>query len=119
MGNPHIVFFIKSLKLINLDKVGSHIENYKAFKNGINVELVEVVSKTSLKIKFWERGAGETLSCGSGILAATYASFKNNKCDNFVKVSLPIGSVKVNIDKSVLSLTGKAEVSFLGEYIYA
>ncbi|MAJ24451.1 MAG: diaminopimelate epimerase [Rickettsiales bacterium] len=118
MGNPHVVFFLKSLNLINLSDIGGRIENHKAFTKGINVEVVEVISDSSLKIKFWERGAGETLSCGSGILAATYASFKNKKCLNTVKVILPLGSVKVNITKDLINITGKAEVSFLGEYDY-
>ena len=116
MGNPHIVFFTKSLDLINLDKIGKSIETHDAFLNGINVEIVEILTPSSIKIKFWERGAGETLSCGSGILAASYAGFINKKCSDSIKISLPIGSVKVNINKKELEIIGVAEVSYLGEY---
>ncbi len=119
MGNPHIVFFTKSLDLISLDKIGKSIETHEAFIKGINVEIVEVLSSTSLKLKFWERGAGETLSCGSGILAASYASYINKKCSESIKISLPIGSVKVNIKENELEIIGVAEVSYLGEYNFA
>jgi diaminopimelate epimerase len=119
MGNPHIVFFTKSLDLIDLKQVGHDIETYKAFKKGVNIEVAQITSKSSLSLKFWERGAGETLSCGSGILAACFASFKNKQCSNSIKVALPIGSVSVNINNAQISITGKAEVSYLGEYHYA
>ena len=119
MGNPHIVFFTKSLDLINLDKVGKSIETHEAFVKGVNVEIVEILNQTSLKLKFWERGAGKTLSCGSGILAASYASFINKKCSESIKISLPIGSVKVNIKENELEMIGVAEVSYLGEYNFA
>ena len=116
MGNPHIVFFTESLDLINLDKIGTRIETHDAFVKGVNVEIVEVLTSTSLKLKFWERGAGKTLSCGSGILAACYASFINKKCSNSLKISLPIGSAKVNIKENELEIIGVAEVSYIGEY---
>lgn len=116
MGNPHVVFFTKSLELINLDKIGKSIETHEAFLNGVNVEIVEILTPKSLKLKFWERGVGETLSCGSGILAACYAGFINKKCSNSIKISLPIGSVKVNIRENELEIIGVAEVSYLGEY---
>ena len=118
MTNPHIVFFTKSLDLINLKEVGSNIEKYHAFKEGTNVEIAEIASKSSIKLKFWERGVGETLSCGSGILAASYASFKYKKCNKTMKIILPLGTVKVNINKKELNIIGKADVSFLGEYNY-
>ena len=119
MGNPHIVFFTKSLNLINLDKVGKSIETHEAFVKGVNIEIVEILTPSSLKLKFWERGAGKTLSCGSGILAASYASFINKKCSDSIKISLPIGSVKVNIKENELEIIGIAEVSYLGEYNFA
>ena len=116
MGNPHVVFFTKSLELIDLKKVGKNIEKHPAFLKGVNVEIVEILSSSLLKIKFWERGVGETLSCGSGILAACYASLTYKKCSKSIKVSLPIGEVEFNINEDEISITGKAEVSYMGEY---
>ncbi|MAI02580.1 MAG: diaminopimelate epimerase [Rickettsiales bacterium] len=119
MGNPHIVFFIKNLKLINLEKIGNDIGKFKAFKNGINVEIVELISNKAIKIKFWERGVGHTPSCGSGILAAFYAAYLKKKCLASAKVLLPNGTVTASFEKDVLCITGNAEVSFLGEYNHA
>jgi diaminopimelate epimerase len=118
MGNPHVVFFIEDLSNIELEKLGPAIEKNSIFKNGANVEFVEVKSNDVIKIKFWERGAGITLSCGSGILAAFYAGHTEKKCSSSVKVLLPIGSVDVNIKNKAITLSGVPEVSFLGEFSY-
>ena len=118
IGNPHVVFFTEDLNNIDLEKFGSSIEKNKIFKNGTNVEIVEIESRDVIKVKFWERGAGTTFSCGSGILAAFYASYAENKCSSSVKVLLPIGSVNVDIKNTDLTLTGVSEVSFLGEFSY-
>ena len=118
MGNPHVVFFTEDLKKIDLEKLGSAIEKNNIFKNGTNIEIVEIKSKDVIKVKFWERGAGATLSCGSGILAAFYASYTEKKCSSSVKALLPLGSVNTKLEDTVLTLTGMSEVSFLGEFHY-
>lgn len=118
MGNPHVVFFVKNLDLVDLDKIGCLVENYEAFTNGINVEIVEIASNKLLKVKFWERGVGITMSCGSGILSAFYASFKLKKTLSSASVILPLGKVQVSIKNNKLTFVGRAEVSFLGEYDY-
>ncbi len=117
MGNPHIVFIIPSLKNFNIDLYGSKIENDVLFQNKINVEVVEIISSDKIKMQFWERGAGRTLSCGSGILASFYACYKSRKCNSSVKVTLSHGNVTASIDKNKLSIIGEAEVSFLGEFL--
>lgn len=118
MGNPHIVFFTEDFESINLEEIGSVVEKNSIFKNAINVEIVEVKSKDVIRVKFWERGTGITLSCGSGILAAFYASYMEKRCSPSVKVLLPLGSVKVSLKNKDLILSGIPEVSFLGEFDY-
>ena len=118
MGNPHVVFFVKNLDLIDLNKIGPLVENYLAFKNGVNLEIVKIISPKLIKVVFWERGAGITMSCGSGILSAFYASFKNKKVLNSASVVLPLGKVRVSIKNNTLTFIGRAEVTFLGEYNY-
>ena len=93
MGNPHIVFVVDKLNNVDLFKYGSKIENNELFVDGINTEIVEIVGRKKLKVKFWERGAGLTLSCGSGILSAFYACHKNNLCDPEAEIEIPIGKV--------------------------
>lgn len=118
MGNPHIVFMVPSLKNFDISLYGSKIENDILFQKKINVEVVEIISSDKIKIQFWERGAGKTLACGSGTLAAFYACYKSKKCNSTVKVGLSHGNVTARIDKDKLSIVGKAEVSFLGEFSY-
>ena len=101
----------------NIDLYGSKIGNDGLFQNKINVEVVEIISSDKIKMQFWERGAGRTLSCGSGILASFYACYKSRKCNSSVKVALSHGNVTASIDKNKLSIIGEAEVSFLGEFL--
>ena len=116
MGNPHLVFIANSLEEIDLLKYGEKIEKNELFIEGINIEIVEIINKRKLKIKFWERGAGLTLSCGSGILSAFYACYKNNLCEKETEVFLPIGKLNVSCSSTKLTISSIPVVSFLGEF---
>ena len=118
MGNPHIVFVVDKLINIDLYKYGRKIENNELFTDGINTEIVEIVSRKKLKVKFWERGAGHTLSCGSGILSAFYACHNHNLCDPEVEIEIPIGTVRTYIKNSEITMSSKPEVCYMGEFIY-
>ena len=106
------------IKLNNVDlfRYGSKIENNELFVDGITWR-VEIVGR-KLKVKFWERGAGQTLSCGSGILAAFYACHKNNLCDPEAEIEIPIGKVNTFIKSSDITMSSKPEVCYMGEFIY-
>ena len=114
VGNPHIVFFGDSIGETNLDEIGPSIENHKFFPMKTNVELVEIVNSTSLKMRVWERGVGTTLACGSGACASVYAAWKKNLTDNKVEVILETGSLFINIDKNKAIMTGPTEISYYG-----
>ena len=118
MGNPHIVFIVENLKDVDLSKYGSKIEKNKLFFDGINMEVVEIVNKKKFKVKFWERGAGLTLSCGSGILSAFYACYKNNFCEREAEIVIPLGKIDVLIKGSELTMSTIPQVSFIGEFNY-
>ena len=118
MGNPHIVFVVDKLNNVDLFKYGSKIENNELFVDGINTEIVEIVGRKKLKVKFWERGAGHTLSCGSGILSAFYACHKNNLCDPEAEIEIPIGKVRTFIKSSEITMSSKPEVCYMGEFVY-
>jgi len=118
MGNPHIVFVVSDIEKVELEKYGKQIERNHLFKKNINVEIVQIYNKNNIKLKFWERGAGLTKSCGSGIMAAFYACFKKNICASSVNIILPLGKVLTKFHKDEISIMGKAEVSFLGEFNY-
>ena len=114
VGNPHIVFFGDSIGETNLDEIGPYIENHKFFPTKTNVELVEIINSTSLKMRVWERGVGTTLACGSGACASVYAAWKKNLTDNKVEVILEKGSLFINIDKNKAIMTGPTEISYYG-----
>ena len=114
VGNPHIVFFGDSIGETNLDEIGPSIENHKFFPMKTNVELVEIINSTSLKMRVWERGVGTTLACGSGACASVYAAWKKNLTDHKVEVMLEKGSLFINIDNNKAIMTGPTEISYYG-----
>ena len=118
MGNPHCVIFTDGIMSLPLAEIGPIFENDKMFPERINTEFVEVVDKTHLKMRVWERGSGETMACGTGASATVSAAVKNGICDPdvFVTVSLLGGdlSVMYRSDGTVI-MKGTADFVFEGE----
>lgn len=114
IGNPHIVFFGKDIKNVDLSKIGPEIENNKLFSNKTNVELIQVINRKKIKMRVWERGVGITQACGSGACASVYAGQLKKYLDNNVEVELERGSLFINIINQEAIMTGPAETSFLG-----
>ncbi len=114
VGNPHIIFFGKSISNTNLKKIGPSIENHEFFPNKTNVELVEIIDANTLKMRVWERGVGITLACGSGACASVYAAWKKNLTENKVEVILEKGSLFIDIIKNKAIMKGPAEISYHG-----
>ena len=117
IGNPHVVFFGKSIENINLNEIGPKIEQHYFFPNKTNVEFIEVVNSNTIKMKVWERGAGITLACGSGACAAVYAGWKKKLIEKNSEVQLEKGSLHINIVNNEAIMTGPAEISYNG-YIH-
>ena len=117
IGNPHVVFFGKSIQNINLHEIGPKIEQHHFFPNKTNVEFIEVVNSNTTKMKVWERGAGITLACGSGACAAVYAGWKKKLIEKNSEVQLEKGSLHINIVNNEAIMTGPAEISYNG-YIH-
>lgn len=117
MGNPHCVVFTDDVDGYQVSKYGPYLETYHSFPKKINVEFVQVVSQKEIKMRVWERGAGETEGCGTGACAAAVASVLNGFTEREITVSQPGGKVEVNWDKATgkVFLTGMAEVVFRGE----
>ncbi|MFC1571693.1 diaminopimelate epimerase [Candidatus Margulisiibacteriota bacterium] len=113
MGNPHAVAFVDNLGKIEILNLGPKIENDSHFPNRTNVEFVKVVNDKELEVIVWERGAGETLACGTGACAALVASGLKRAL-----VHLPGGNLDIewSDDKHVL-MRGPAEKVFEGKYI--
>jgi len=100
MGNPHCVIFVDDPKTYPVEKMGPLLERHHLFPQRTNVEFVRAVSSDVLEMRVWERGAGETLACGSGACAAAVAAVLNNHTGREVTVKLPGGSLDIGCRRS-------------------
>jgi diaminopimelate epimerase len=116
MGNPHAVLFVDDITTINVKKQGQKIENHEKFPEKTNVEFIEVVKEDELIMKVWERGAGQTLACGTGACAALVATYLNKKCLNKVLIHLEGGDLEIewNLANNHIYKTGNASFVFSG-----
>jgi len=117
MGNPHCVIFVKEVAEFPVARVGPAIERHRAFPRRTNVEFVQVLGRSALRMRVWERGAGETLACGTGACATLVAAVLNGKADRKATVHLPGGDLKIEWRESDnhVYMTGPAEEVFCGE----
>ena len=100
LGNPHAVCLVDNLQEIDVKKIGKIVENYKYFPNRTNVEFVQILDRDNIKIKVWERGVGETLSCGTGACAAVVICRKNMLIEKNTYVELDGGKLDVEYDEN-------------------
>jgi len=117
-GNPHAVIFVDDVDAVPLEKWGPAIENHlDLFPERINVEFVQVISETHVKMRVWERGAGITLSCGSGTAAIQAACHLTEKTSDKLRVDVPGGSLMTEfIENEGVYLSGPAVRTFTGEW---
>ncbi len=120
LGNPHAVLFRSGFDAPELRRIGSLLESHPRFPRKTNVELVEVLSPSEIRMGIWERGAGETASSGTGSSAAAVASIWNGLAKSPVRVHCPGGSMTVEWKEGGdVFLTGDAAVVAEGEYYFA
>lgn len=117
MGNPHAVVYMQGIDKMEIEKIGPMFESHPFFPNKTNTEFVEVIDRRTLKMRVWERGAGETLACGTGACAVLTASVLNGLCENEATVKLIGGdlSIKWNKEDNHIYMTGSATKVFDGE----
>ena len=94
VGNPHLVFFVTDARTVPLSELGPRIENDPAFPERINVNVATLVDKR-LKLRTFERGAGETLACGTGACATAVAAIAAKLAQSPVQVDMPGGSLTI------------------------
>lgn len=118
MGNPHAVTFIKEdVNKFDICKYGAKLEVNKAFPKKANIEFINVIDDKTLKMRVWERGAGETLACGTGACAVTVSAILNGYTKRVVTVHLLGGKLKIEWNKNDnhVYMTGPATTVFEGK----
>ncbi len=118
MGNPHCVLFVDRATDDWVLGVGPKIEKHEAFPNRVNIEFVEIHSRTRLTQRTWERGSGETLACGTGASAVCVAGVLTGQTERKVTIDLLGGQLELEWDESDnhVYMTGPAVEVFSGEW---
>jgi diaminopimelate epimerase len=119
MGNPHVVIFVEDIENFPVEKYGRMIENHSSFPKRTNAEFVKVVNENEVIQRTWERGAGETLSCGTGASAVTVACILNKKTNRKIKIQIRGGELLTewNENDNHVYLTGPAVEVFDGVWV--
>jgi len=116
MGNPHCVIFVDDVENFQVEKYGPLIENHDLFPRRTNVEFVQVLSRTEVRQRTWERGAGETLACGTGASAVTAAGVLNGLTEKKIVNHLSGGDLELEwAEDDSIYMAGPAVEVFSGE----
>ena len=118
MGNPHCVMEVDDVNTADVETLGPLLERHERFPQGVNVGFMQVLNATHVKLRVHERGAGETLACGSGACAAVAIGQIQGKLGKDVRVELPGGNLKIRWQgkDNVLKMTGPAEHVYDGQF---
>lgn len=118
MGNPHCVIFMSGIDQLDLEKIGPVFEHHALFPDRINTEFVEVLDDHTIRMRVWERGSGETISCGTGTCAAVVASVLNGYCRRGEEIEVQIRGGKLYdtyLENDEVLMRGPAVTVFEGE----
>lgn len=117
MGNPHAVIFTTNIQQLNLCEIGPKFESHPLFPNKTNTEFIEVENPSTIHMRVWERGTGETLACGTGACAATVAAILKGLTQRKVTVRLSGGDLEIEWKQTNnhIYMSGEAITVFHGE----
>ena len=115
MGNPHSVIFLDDIDSLDLEKIGPDFEHHPFFPKRVNTEFIKIISRTEVRQRTWERGAGETWACGTGASAVGVAGIITGRTERKVTVHLKGGDLLIEWrDDGRVYMTGGAEEVFQG-----
>ena len=119
MGNPHAITIVEDVQNFDVNKYGKVLEIDKQFPKRINVEFAQIVDEENIKMRVWERGAGETLACGTGACATAVACYLNGYTKRNVTIELLGGKLFIewNKENNHVYMTGPAVTVFEGELL--
>jgi diaminopimelate epimerase len=117
LGNPHVVTVVEELSDGFIDEIGPVLESHERFPERVNAGFMKVLSRSEIKLRVYERGAGETQACGTGACAAVAVGIAQGLLDENVTVHLPGGTLKIawQGDGEPLYMTGPASHVFDGQ----
>jgi diaminopimelate epimerase len=117
MGNPHAVLLVDDVRLAPVAEIGPRIEHHPRFERRVNVGFMQLLSRHEINLRVHERGAGETLACGTGACAAVVAGIRLGWLDRRVEVHARGGDLLIEwpADDASVLMTGPAETVFEGE----
>lgn len=115
LGVPHSILYVDEIVNAEIKLIGSLIEKHESFLKGTNVNFVKVVNNNEIIMRTWERGAGQTLACGTGSCAAGVASFLDGKTDKKITVHLELGDLEIELIDNSVFMTGPAEQVYEGK----
>ena len=118
MGNPHAVQIVSDVDTAPVTTQGPLIENHRRFPNRVNAGYMQVVDRATIRLRVWERGAGETPACGTGACAAVVAGIRRGLVDSPVRVRTRGGELVIGWDGegTPVMMTGPAATVFEGEW---
>lgn len=117
MGNPHCVTFVDELTDAWVLGLGPQVEVHAAFPRRVNAEFAQVLSRTEIQLRVWERGSGETQACGTGACATLVAGVLSGRTDHQALIHLPGGDLEIEWpDEKEVFMTGPATEVFSGEW---
>ncbi len=118
VGNPHAVIFVDDIEKVPLTTLGPVLEHHTFFPDGVNVEFVQIMSETELRMRVWERGSGVTCACGTGACASVAAAISRKHCkyNSDISVVLDGGTLHITVrpDNNV-TMRGPATTVYEGE----
>ena len=117
VGNPHCIFWVKDLDVVDLARVGPMLEHHPLFPNRANITLARIDARDHVTIKVWERGAGLTQACGTAACAVMAAGFRLKRLDRKATVTLPGGDLFMDVRESDghIIMTGPVTYEFEGD----
>lgn len=116
LGNPHAVLEVADVELAPVEALGPAIEHHPRFPRRVNVGFLQILDRTAVRLRVYERGAGETLSCGTGACAAVAVGRRRGRLDGEVRVGVRGGELRVNWAGTGehIWLTGPTAISYAG-----
>ena len=116
VGNPHAIIFERDIRKVNIRQIGRDFQKHQSFPNQVNVNFAQIINKDLIKLRVFERGSGETESCGSGACATAAVAIRDGLVNSSVTVQQKGGHLKIvwPNESDRIKMIGEAKTVFQG-----